>query len=508
MPEKTQTYAAVDLGSNSFHLVVARRTHGELRYLDRIKEMVRLAGGLDDDGNLDTPTRQRALECLARFGQRLRGIPAANIRALGTQSFRRMRNANAFLVVAETALGCPIDIVSGREEARLVYLGVSQGVAGNHQRRLVVDIGGGSTELVIGVGAQPLELESLQIGCVSGTRRHFPDGKISERRWQRARRAVLAELQELQVRYTELGWDEAIGSSGTIRAAAISCQQRGWCDDRLTAEALQRLVSEVLEHQHVDELDLAGFSEPRRPVFMGGLATLSAVFEALRIDAMTISPYALREGALFDLLGRLEHRDPRENTVDAFMARYAVDRQQAGRVGQVALNALQQLMAPEQPATAMKDMLRWAAGLHETGLHISHASYQVHSGYLVAQSDMVGFSRHEQVFLAALVRHHRREITRAFARPLPARLHDSLRLLLLCLRLGCVLSRSRDDRTIPDFRLRRTGRKVILSLDRAWAGAHPLTVADLEAERVPLRVLGWALEVSIEPLSELASVSG
>jgi exopolyphosphatase/guanosine-5'-triphosphate,3'-diphosphate pyrophosphatase len=498
LADKDQTYAAVDLGSNSFHLVVARRIHGELRYLDRIKEMVRLAGGLDSDGHLDTETRYRALECLARFGQRLRGIPDANIRALGTQTFRRMRNANAFLVVAETALGCPIDIVAGREEARLVYLGVSQGVAGATQRRLVVDIGGGSTELVVGEGLQPLELESLQVGCVSATRRYFPDGRISERRWLKARRAVLVELQELQLRYRKLGWEEAIGSSGTIRAAAVSCQQRGWCDDRLTAEALQRLAEEVLSHRHMDELDLAGFSEPRKPVFVGGLAALSAIFESLRIESMTISPYALREGALFDLLGRLEHRDPRETTVDAFMARYAVDRQQAARVSQVALQVLQQLLAPGPPPDAWNNMLRWAAGLHETGLNISHGSYQLHSGYLVAQSDMVGFSQQEQQLLAILVRRHRREISRAYARALPTRLHEPLRLLLLCLRLACVLSRTREDRALPDFRVLREGRKIRLLLAPEWAMSHPLTIADLEAERSSLRVPGWTLELQLE----------
>jgi len=498
LPERSETFAAVDLGSNSFHLVVARRVHGQLRYLDRIKEMVRLAGGLDGEGRLDMETQHRALECLARFGQRLRGIPAANIRALGTQTFRRLRHANAFLAVAETALGCPIDIVAGREEARLVYLGVSQGVAGKAGRRLVVDIGGASTELVIGDGSQAIELESLQFGCVTGSRRHFPDGLISEKRWQKARRSVLAEMQELQARFTRLGWEEAIGSSGTIRAAAVSCQQRGWCEDQLTAEALQKLVEEVLGKRNVEELDLPGFNEPRRPVFVGGLAALSAVFEALNIERMTISPYALREGALFDLLGRLEHRDPRETTVDAFMARYAVDRQQSACVCEVALTALGQLVAPAPMERDWQDMLRWAAGLHETGLNISHGSYQVHSGYLVAQSDMVGFSQHEQLFLAALVRFHRREISRALARPLPARLHDPLKLLLFCLRLAWVLSRSRDDRAIPHFRLRRKARKIHLSLDPAWAMAHPLTLADLENERGLLRVIGWTLELGLE----------
>jgi exopolyphosphatase/guanosine-5'-triphosphate,3'-diphosphate pyrophosphatase len=222
---RKDTFAAVDLGSNSFHLLVARREHGELRVIDRIKEMVRLGGGLDEDGNLDTKVQDSAFACLARFGQRLRGIPIDNLRAVGTQTFRRMKNANAFLMVAETALGCSIDIIAGREEARLIYLGVTQGVSGPEDRRLVVDIGGGSTELVIGEGLQPLEMESLQYGCVSLTRNFFGDGRISRKRWKKAVRSVMADLQELRLRYLRAGWDRLLrhhqGRRGNLPAAGL-----------------------------------------------------------------------------------------------------------------------------------------------------------------------------------------------------------------------------------------------------------------------------------------------
>jgi exopolyphosphatase/guanosine-5'-triphosphate,3'-diphosphate pyrophosphatase len=509
--DAADTFAAVDLGSNSFHLVVARREHGELRFLDRIREMVRLGGGLDPAGYLDVEVQQRALECLVRFGQRLRGIPNTRIRAVGTQTLRRMRSANAFLMIAETALGCPVDIIAGREEARLIYLGVSQGVAGHEERRLVIDIGGGSTELVIGEGLSPLVLESLQFGCVSCTRWYFPEGHISGERFQRGQRAVMAELQELQRRYRETGWRTAIGSSGTIRAAAAVCAARGWTEEAITREALARLVEEALSFDHVDHFRLSGLSDRRQPVFIGGLVLLSACFEALGIDELKVSPYALREGLLHDLLGRLEHRDPRDKTVQAFMARYGVDANQARRVRSTALNALDQLREEDLSRVAhpeaQGELLGWAADLHETGLSVSHSHYQQHSAYLVANSDMAGFSQQEQQFLATLIRHHRRAVPDRYAAGLPARLREPLRQALCCLRLACVFCRTREDQAIPRFRLRRDGHQLTLSFEEGWALGHPLTLADLEAEQPMLEVLGLSLELDLglEPAAASAA---
>ncbi len=497
VPETDQTYAAVDLGSNSFHLVVARREHGELRFIDRIKEMVRLAGGLDRGGYLDLEVQERALECLARFGQRLRGIPNANIRAVGTQTLRRMRNANTFLMIAETALGCPVDIIGGREEARLIYLGVSQGVAGHDDRRLVIDIGGGSTEVVIGEGLKPLEMESLQFGCVSATQWYFGNGKISRRKFAKAQRAVMAEMQELQVRYRRCGWRLAIGSSGTIRAAAAICAARGYAEEQITAEALERLREDVLSFRRLDDVDLPGLSERRHAVFAGGLVILSACFEALGIESLMISPYALREGVLHDLLGRLEHRDPRDKTVQAFRARYGVSEEQAERVKAVAGRVLSQITGDTLRLDVHGELLGWAGDLHEVGLSVSHSHYQRHSAYLVQESDMAGFSQQEQSFLATLIRFHRRQIPSRYAGNLPPRLHEPLRLLLMCLRLACVLCRTRDDTALPDFTLQRDGHDLELQLDAGWAMAHPLTIADLENERVQLRVMGLNLDLSL-----------
>jgi exopolyphosphatase/guanosine-5'-triphosphate,3'-diphosphate pyrophosphatase len=487
--ERSHTYAAVDLGSNSFHLLVARREHGELRVIDQIKEMIRLGGGLDQDGRLDPAVQERALACLARFGQRLRGIPAANIRAVGTQTFRRLKNANAFLAVAETALGCSIDIIAGREEARLVYLGVTQGVSGHEERRLVIDIGGGSTELVIGEGLDPIEMESLQYGCVSLTRLFFSDGKITRKRLKKAVRSVMADLQELQMRYRQTGWDSAIGSSGSIKAIAEICRLQSWVEKDINIDALYFLRDKLLSFGSIEAVDLPGLSERRHPVLVGGLVMLLACFKALRLESMKVSPYALREGVLHDLLGRLEQRDPRDKTVTAFKSRYSVDQAQVNRVNRVALKACDKIDDGMFLRPIHRELLAWAADLHETGLSVSHSQYQAHSGYLVENSDMAGFSRQEQQFLAALVRHHRRGVPRDFANLLPARMHEPLRMTLFCLRFACILCRTRDDASIPSFKLSGTDNRITVNFPNDWKANHPLTMTDLEQESRDLKAI-------------------
>ena len=499
--ERLHTYAAVDLGSNSFHLLVARREHGDLRVIDRIKEMVRLGGGLDQEGRLDPAVQERAFACLARFGQRLREIPADNLRAVGTQTFRRLKNANAFLVVAETALGCSIDIIAGREEARLVYLGVTQGVSGHEERRLLIDIGGGSTELVIGEGLDPIEMESLQYGCVSLTRQFFDNGKITRKRWKKAVRSVMADLQELQTRYRQAGWDSAIGSSGSIKAIAEICRLQSWVEKDINIDALYFLRDKLLNFGSIDAVELPGLSERRHPVLVGGLVMLLACFKALRLENMKVSPYALREGVLYDLLGRLEQRDPRDKTVTAFMARYSVDQAQVNRVKRVALKACDKVADGMFLHPFHRDLLAWAADLHETGLSVSHSQYQAHSGYLVENSDMAGFSRQEQQFLAALVRHHRREVSRDFAKQLPTRMHEPLRMTLFCLRFACILCRTRDDSSIPSFKLSGTDNMITVNFPDDWKTNHPLTMTDLEQESGVLGAIDLQFRV-IRPETE------
>ena len=492
---QSNTYAAVDLGSNSFHMLVARREHGELRVLDRIREMVRLGGGLDRKGNLDPEVRQNALACLARFGQRLRGIPASNLRAVGTQTFRRLNNAQAFLQEVENALECPVDIIAGREEARLVYLGVSQWVASPLQRQLVMDIGGGSTELVIGEGVEPIEMESIQFGCVSVTNRFFRNGKITAKRLKKAQRVVASELQELQTVYRNLGWQIAIGSSGTFRSAAAMCEANGWCKKGVTSEALEQLRQKALSFKTIAEIDIDGLSEHRKPVFIGGLAIMLACFKALGVNEMLVSPYALREGLLQDLLGRLEHRDPRDKAVKALMSRFAVDPAQVARVQRTALDIFDQLSGDSAIGASHRAMLGWATELHETGLSLSHASYQKHSAYLVEASDMSGFSHQEQLFLATLVGFQRREVPNDYAERLPVRLHRALSVTLMCMRLSWVFCRTRDDKAIPNIRITLDNSRVHLSLSSSWMENHPLTIADLEFEEQALKTIGLQLKI-------------
>ena len=494
--ERTDTYAAVDLGSNSFHLLVARREHGELRVIDRIKEMVRLGGGLDEEGHLDPAVQDRAFECLARFGQRLRGIPVDNLRAVGTQTFRRMESANAFLMIAETALGCSIDIIAGREEARLIYLGVSQGVPGHEDRRLVIDIGGGSTELVIGEGPRPLEMESLQYGCVSLTRNFFGDGRITSKRWKKAVRSVMADLQELRLRYLRTGWVNAIGSSGTIKAVEDICRQQGWIEKDINADALHMLRDLLLGFETIDAVHLPGLSDRRHPVLIGGLVVLFACYKALEIESLKVSPYALREGVLHDLLGRLDHQDPRDKTVHAFMSRYSVDHEQVNRVKQAAFRACDKIADGMFFRPIHRQLLGWAADLHETGLGVSHSRFQLHSGYLVENSDMTGFTRQEQSFLAALVRNQRRAIPKDYADKLPARLHEPLRMTLFCLRFASILCRSREDEAIPSFRLSGGDSMITVSFPEKWKDSHPLTLFDLHQESTELESIGLQFQVS------------
>jgi len=491
-----QTYAAVDLGSNSFHLLVARREHGELRVLDRIREMVRLGGGLDREGNLDPEVRERALACLSRFGQRLRGIPAENRRAVGTQTFRRLKHAGAFLKEAELALECPVDIISGREEARLIYIGVTQWVTGDRKKQLVMDIGGGSTELIIGEDLDPIEMESMQFGCVSLTKRFFADGIVTEKIFNLAQRSVAAELQELQSNFRMAGWQTAVGSSGTIRSAAIMCEINGWCKNGITYKALQILKQKLLTFSYIKDIEIAGLSERRQPVFIGGLAIMLACFETLGIDELVVSQFALREGLLQDQLGRLEHRDPRDKAVKALMARFAVDTGQVARVRRTALNLFNQISLECGLNDAHRQMLCWAAELHEIGLGLSHTSYQQHSGYLVGVSDLAGFSRPEQLFLAALVGFQRREIPPDYASKLPERLHRTLTFTLLCMRLAWIFCRTREDGAIPDARIALDGAQVSLALPSDWIDNHPLTIADLEAEVQMLQPTGLQLELS------------
>ena len=486
MPEDTaQTVAAVDLGSNSFHLIVARLSPGELRTMDRLKEMVRLAGGLRADKRLDPDTQERALACLERFGQRLRELPSDRVRVVGTNTLRSARGAEDFLARAELALGQPIEIVSGIEEARLIYLGVAHSLAvAPDDRRLVMDIGGGSTELIIGEGYAPGRMESLYMGCVSLTNAHFPEGKLTAKAFRRAETAARQELEPHEQAFRARGWDEAVGASGTIRAAAKVAEANGWSEGGLTAEALERMTAAMVDLGKVGKLDkLKGLSSDRAPVFAGGLAILRATFEALGIERMAVAEGALREGLLHDLVGRIRQEDVRETSVRALARRYHVDTDHADRVATTATHAL----AQAGPGWALpvdwgEPYLRWAALLHEIGLDIAHSGYHKHGAYIVDNADLLGFTQQEQDLLAALLRNHRRKFTTKTFAELPERWQVPTRRLAVLLRLAVVLHRNRSPEPLPELTLSADGDRLHLAFPAGWLDAHPLTHADLEQE--------------------------
>lgn len=486
--------AAIDMGSNSFHMMVARYTLGQLRTVDRLREMVRMADGLDGKGGLDPAVRQRALECLQRFGERIRDIPPQRVRAVATNTVRALRNPQEFLISAEAALGHGIEVISGREEARMVYLGVAHGQPPRPGRlRLVIDIGGGSTECIIGNGYEPVERESLQLGCVATTRRFFADGKLSRKRWQKALTEVESQFQQFSSTYRGLGWDEALGSSGTIKAIGKICAGMGLTKGAITAEALPQVRERLLAAGRIDDIDLPGLSDERKPVIAGGILIMEAAFEVLRLERMTVSRAALREGVLVDMLGRGGVDDPRAASVAAIMQRYGIDNTQAQRVERTALQLFDQVATAWKLDEEARWLLAWASRLHETGLMIAHSQYHVHGAYVLEHSDIAGFSRQEQAVLAALVRSHRRGISKSAFDAIPERLLAQTRYSAALLRLAVLLHRSHESEPMPSVKLSAREQRLKLDLPKRWSEARPLLQADLKSEVEDIAGLGVEL---------------
>ena len=488
--------AAVDLGSNSFHMVVARHSHGQLVILDRLREMVRLAAGLNDSGRLDEAATERALRCLERFGQRLRAMNARSVRVVGTNALRHARRKRGFLERARAALGHPIEIISGLEEARLIYSGVAHTSPSTPDKRLVIDIGGGSTEVVIGEGFNPLLLESLSVGCVGLTTICFDDGRISDRRFARARTSVRLELEPILHPYKDLGWVQAFGSSGTVRVIADVVRRLNPDSPRVTLDNLRSLANRVMAAGHVDDLDLAEVDAERAAVFPAGLAILLEVVENLGVDRVRVADGAMREGLLYDLMGRFTNEDARVRSVRAMEKRYHVDALQADRVETTAVALLGQVRSEwglEDPLA--ESVLRWAARLHETGLDIAHSKYHRHSAYLLQHADMPGFPREEQLLLSALVGGHRKQLSFDSLEDLVTPWDRHAEFLIVLLRLAVLMHRGRNPQALPEVTLRVKGRSVVLEMPPRWMKEHPLTLEDLEQERLYVKEAGFRLTV-------------
>ncbi len=498
MPKSTpELAAAIDLGSNSFHMIVARIQNGQLAVMDKIRESVRLGSGIDANNAITEATQARALECLKKFGQRLADFPPGSVRAVGTNTLRNASNSEAFLDLAEEALGHPIDIIAGVEEARLIYLGVAHSKAVADRQRLVMDIGGGSTELIIGNDAGPIFMESLEMGCVSITKRFFGNGKISPLKLAKARTFALTELEPHVRKFKKRGWDQAIGASGTIRSVIKVISTAGWDKDHITLAGLQKLITALAEFEHIDQIKLDGLSDERAPVFIGGVVVLLSTFEALNIKQLEVSDRALREGLLHDLLGRLKDEDIRDASINHLAKRYHADRVQAQRVKKTSHYILQQLTNSwGLNFNEADEWLGWASDLHEIGLDIAHNRHNQHGAYIIEHSDLAGFSQFEQRFLAALVLSHRRKLPVKLYKELPKRIYKPVKQLSTILRLAVILHRSRSDVPMPDFSIKMTNKnKIELCLEPEWLSQHPLTQADLEEETTHLESIN--LELSL-----------
>lgn len=480
-----ETVAAIDLGSNSFHMIVARmEPSGTLTIIDRLRDNVRLGGGLDQHGYIDTEAQERALQCLEIFAQRIRELPHSSVRIAGTNTLRVAKNAREFVEKAEEILQHPIEIIAGREEARLIYLGVAHGLAAKEGKRLVVDIGGGSTEFIIGSNMQPIRRESLYTGCVSASKKFFSDGVITKKTMDAAVLDASLTLFSQASSFRSGNWDEAIGAAGTIKAIGNIVHDEGWCIDGISYKSLLKLRDTLIKAGHNDNLKIAGLSSNRIPVIAGGVSVLLAVFKTLKIEQMQVSDQGMREGLLYDLVGRITHQDVRDATVESLMTMWSIDTKQAKRVTATVeklchASCDQWSIDTEQ----LSPMLKWAAMLHEIGLHVSHYNYHKHAAYILANADMQGFSRQEQALLAALVLSHRSKFRVDEFNSLMKPFVKAGKQMCVLLRLAVLLHRGRSSRQkMPDIRITIDKKNINLKFPEGWLDRHNMTLADLIKE--------------------------
>ncbi len=488
-------YAAVDLGSNSFHLVISRYQHGQFSVLDRQREAVRLAGGLDANNQLNEEVAERALACLEQFGQLLRGMPAENVRAVGTNALRRLQNKTSFLDRAERALGHNIEIIAGREEARLIYLGVSKwSPSGDDESRLVIDIGGGSTEIIVGRGENPVSRESLEIGCVTLSKQYFANGELTYKNFNKAIVATELAIQPVVNQFRLHGWADVIGCSGTMKSIASATLASGLSKDFIHRDDLNTLLEHAVKDGHVDQLSIAGLSRDRLPVFAGGLSILLALFELFDINQMSVSDIALREGVLYDLVGRSSAEDIRDVTVAAMLQKWSIDAEHGTMVSNTAMMMYEQISADwDLQHGSFGNDLAWSALLHEVGLQISHDRYHKHGAYIVGNADMAGFARRNQLLLAALIHGHRRKFPIDLFESLPSNLVTPGKRIAMILRLAVLLHRGREKSLNTDVHVKVDGSSISLRFEQDWLTRHPLTEADLKQERTWLKNIGISL---------------
>ncbi|MGE5450653.1 MAG: exopolyphosphatase [Acidobacteriota bacterium] len=475
--------ASIDMGSNSFRLEIAELSKGRYKRIDYLKETVRLGAGLDTHGLLTEEATQRGLACLARFAQRLRGFASWQVRAVATQTLREARNRDAFLTRANRVLGHPIEVIAGREEARLIYQGVAR-LQPSEVPRLVIDIGGRSTEMILGRGRLPQRAESFGVGSVSLSMRHFPEGRFTAEGFRSAQIAAGAELEEALTLFSRAQWQEALGSSGTVGAVSQLLEASGITDGSITPDGLRWCIERCLQAGSTEDLTLPGLKQDRKAVLGGGLSILYTLAMQFDIEIMRPARGALRQGVIFDLEERIEAArnrrlpDPRDAAVRELQQRFRVDTGQADRVRERALQLWASMQRSERLDGEAARELGWACSLHEIGMMVSHHDHHRHSSYLLSHVDAAGFSQSQLRRLATMVLGQRGELIK-----LAEHMHDKgLMVQVLCLRLAIILHHARMDLPAKLAQIHKGRTRHRISLPRRWAEQHPRTLHLLQEE--------------------------
>tara|TARA_R110002072_G_scaffold622_4_gene4764 strand:+ start:3780 stop:5300 length:1521 start_codon:yes stop_codon:yes gene_type:complete len=493
--EAPEYIAAVDMGSNSFHMVVAKISHGEVRVIDKLGEKVQLAAGLNDLGEMTEEAKNRAFDCLSRFAQRIKGLDASAVQIVGTNALRAAKQKKGFLRKAEEITGYPIEIISGREEARLIYLGVAHTLSDDYGNRLVIDIGGGSTELIIGERFETKALESLHMGCVSFREKYFQDGQLTDKNFSKAIRHASRELLGISQHYSQLGWQSCVGASGSVKAILNSLVHLGYAHETIELSALYKLRQKMIKLGHTNFIDELGIKKDRASIFPAGLSILIACFEVLSITRMSFTTGALREGLLYDIVGRIQHEDVRERTIQSMQLRYDVDKVHAQQVEETALYIYTESADAWGIKNAINEnLLKWASRIFEVGLSIAHAQYHRHGAYLVYYSELAGFTRLTQLYLSILVRSHRRKFSDEPFAALTEKEQVLLKKLSVIFRLANVLTVARKS-SETNFSLKVEDKTLFLDMGQGWLSENPLNEANLELEKELLLKQGFELHI-------------
>ncbi|QRN41787.1 MAG: exopolyphosphatase [Neisseriaceae bacterium] len=476
--------ATGDLGSNSFRLTISKNMDGQYQTVDSIKDMIHFAAGLDKNNFLDDVSQKKALQCLQKFGERLRGFEEKQVRVVATNTFRVAKNINSFMSQAQQALGFPIEIISGHEEARLIYTGVLHITPFNNKKALIVDIGGGSTEFIVGNDLQPEITESLNIGCVTYSKNFFDTDNITAKHFNNAIKSARSEIQKIVKKIKESRWNLSIGSSGTAKTISGLYRLNYPNKEAFDYDFLIYLKNQIIKYGSVEKVKFRDIKPTRMRVFTGGLALMIAIFEEIKIKSMQVTDAGLRDGVLYDFIGRQLDQDLRDETVENFQNRYLVNKRQAENVQQLALAFFDRLDKSdpiEQSLSQWKHFITWASKLHEIGLFISHTGYHKHSSYIIQNADMSGFSSKDQYITALIILGHKGNLKKVQEYLTSKELWYST----IALRLATIFCRARNGITIPEnisIRLDERNKNIILKIEKSWINKNPLTASVLEKE--------------------------